>query len=208
MKILRAIKHTLPVIFWGLLIFGFDSSCTAILTIIAAVIHECGHLTVLFFFCNKKSSVPKATVYGFRINISELSYLQEAAVALGGPAANFTVAAACLIANGASPLGNYIHAFALLNLITMLSNLMPIESYDGYKAILSICAIICENPDRAESVLRKISFAFSAVMSFFSLYLILKSGEGYWAFAVFLVSTLSSMFKEQKDMISKEFKSF
>lgn len=208
MKIIRAIKHTLPVIFWGLLIFGFDSSYTAILTIIAAVIHECGHLAVLFFFCKKKSSVPKATVYGFRINISELSYLQEAAVALGGPAVNFTVAAACLIVNGAAPLENYMHAFALLNLITMLSNLMPIESYDGYKAILSICAIICENPDRAEAVLRKISFAFSAVMSFFSLYLILKSGEGYWAFAVFFVSTLSSMFKEQKDMISKEFKSF
>ena len=50
MKILHLLEKILCFFFWFLLILGFDSPRVAYMTLAAALIHECGHLLVAFFF--------------------------------------------------------------------------------------------------------------------------------------------------------------
>ena len=85
--------------------------------------------------------------------------------------------------------------------MTMLSNLLPIEGYDGYRAVSSAAALLELDPTRTERTLSSLSFFFSVLVTFLSLYLILKIGEGYWIFGVFFTLTLSALAKRQNRAI-------
>ena len=50
MKIVTVFTEVLSVVFWVLVIFGFDLPYVAVLTIAAALIHELAHLTAIFAF--------------------------------------------------------------------------------------------------------------------------------------------------------------
>ena len=49
------------------------------------------------------------------------------------------------------------------------------------------------------SPLRALSFSFTSLFCFLSLYFLLKLGEGYWIFAVFFVSMLKQLDKWLKN---------
>ena len=196
MKFLLLLEHSLIMLFWVLLIFGFDTTYTAILTIASALIHEFGHILCLFFVNSKSLTIPKTNLSGFRIKLPSISYKQELACAISGPLANLTVAFLSFLLNLYlhSP---YLETFEILNALTAFSNLIPIEEYDGYKILLAVFSPL-KALDTIEYWLRMLSLIISAAFTLLSLYVMLKIGEGYWFFGVFFTLTLRSVIKNQK----------
>ena len=195
------LKKILPVAFWVLLIFGFDSAYAAILTILAALIHEGGHLIFSLSFSHKRNALLKSDLSGFRIRTKYLSYKEELIAAIGGPIANLAVGLLFLFFPFGKEFEEYATAFGVLNIMTMVSNLLPIEGYDGYKTISAISSLIFRDNLKTDVVLYWVSFVFSCIMTFLSLYLMLRLGEGYWIFAVFFSVTLSTIIRKQNNTI-------
>ena len=196
-KLISFFERSLAILFWVLLMLGFDAPYITVLTVSAAVIHELGH--IIAAFCISGSvRIPRGDISGFRIKMSGLSYKEELIVALGGPLINILLGVILLKLPFPKTALPYLRTFGILNIMTAISNLLPIESYDGHKALLCLAAIFTSRHLLAEAIMHKLSFGFCAVMCFLSLYLILKLGEGYWLFAVFFSVLLSSIIKRQK----------
>jgi hypothetical protein len=85
----------------------------------------------------------------------------------------------------------------------MISNLLPIEGYDGYGALTSISGMLGSG-ELEPFVLKWISFFFTALMTLISLYLMYYLNGGYWIFAIFSVSTLSFI-KKSLEMQKRRF---
>ena len=176
MKILNFLISILPPLFWGLIIFGFEEAYIAILSIISAIIHECGH--ILFM---DKSGRMRGVLSGFRIKATNMvTYRQKVLGYLGGPLANIVVSLALIPFSGSQ----YLRMLAILNLATATSNLMPIEGYDGYGIIKTILEDR-EYPSIAFSILSYVSGGLVLCFTLFSLYLMDRVGGGYWIFAIF-----------------------
>lgn len=184
----------LPIIFWISLIFGFDVPYIAVLTIISAIAHELGHCAAIYLFTGKEEKI-RGHSSGFRIKRSNsLSYRKEIAILLAGPTVNILIFLALHPFRNA--LGGYIGTFALVNLATGVSNLLPFEGYDGYGAISEVLRAM----GRAEAIkrLETFSFVLSSAVTFVSLYLIERFGEGFWIFGLFFFTVLSKLFSFQK----------
>ena len=177
----------LPIIFWISLIFGFDTPYIAILTIISAVIHELGHCAAIYCISGKGAKV-RGHASGFRIRRTEArSYVDEITVLLSGPFAN--IAVCLLLFPFRSVDEGYIRTFMLVNLATGLSNLMPLEGYDGYGALAELLRAFGK-PGLIHHI-EAFSFILSTCVTFIALYLIERFGEGYWIFGLFFFTVLS-----------------
>lgn len=187
MKILLYIEKFLAITFWSLTLFGFDLAYIGVLTVISALIHELGHIAALMILNKKNLSFPAGRLYGFRIKTGFVSYKDEIIVALAGPLINLIVATPLLFLRS-SP---YLLNFALINLMTAFSNLLPIENYDGYKALYSTASLVFKSEDFAARILPRISFFISCAVCFVSLYFMLRVDEGYWIYAIFLSSLIA-----------------
>lgn len=190
----------LPIIFWLSVIFGFDAPYFAVLTIISAVIHEIGH-GIAISALSEKAGKLRGHSTGFRIKENSLiSYPREIAVMLAGPLSNILIFLLTL------PFGNaffgYARALGFINLATGLSNLLPLEGYDGYGALLTL--LKSRGAQRHIQRLEEISFVFSILLTFVSLHIIDKFGEGYWIFGLFFFATLSKIIKFGKYDIFRE----
>ena len=87
--------------------------------------------------------------------------------------------------------------FIILNLLSAVSNLLPINGYDGYRIMDASFSLIMRDVKKKDSLLILISLFLTSSAVFFSLYLILRFGEGYWLFALFFLSLLTSAKKIQ-----------
>ena len=183
MKFLHTLSDVLPLVFWMLLLFGFDVPYIAVLTLISAFLHELGHLFFIRIY-NVKRGKLKASVSGFRIHTAFTSYKEEALCAFGGPLVNLVIFLLLILISNFFSAKDYIITFAMVNLLSALSNLLPIRSYDGYRIFHCILAYFCGS-DTAERICYAVSFLLSTLLTFFSLYLLLKCGEGYWIFGIF-----------------------
>ncbi len=189
MKVLKALEKILPLIFWLILVFAFDTPRFATLTLIAAVLHELGHAA---FGASRGfvRLIPSPHPTGFRINPANfLSYNDELILLIGGPVSNFCFFILGFLIYKATG-GALFFDFAFLNLLTALCNLLPIRDYDGYRIIEVLILLRAENAFPKIKLLSALSFAFTSSLCFLSLYLLLKIGEGYWIFAVFFSSVL------------------
>lgn len=184
------ICRILPMFFWLFLIFGFEEPLPAIITLISAILHECGHIGYIFW----RRGVPKnlrAVINGLRITRNTgLSYDEEILLCLSGPAVNLGIFLLASLLGSA--FGEACYLVALINLATALSNLIPIEGYDGYGAIMAYLRKR-EAGDVAERGLEATSTALIFLLTLLSLYFIDRFGGGYWIFAVFFISTLRRM---------------
>lgn len=179
----------LPIIFWMSLIFGFDPPYIAILTIISALIHELGHILAIRFFTDKNCAI-KGHASGFRITKGiPLSYKAEILILLAGPLSNILLFILLLPLGGR--LHGYLRVFALITLATGLSNLLPVEGYDGYGALCELFKSI-GHPHLIQR-LEMLSFVLGTGITFLSLYMIDRFGEGYWLFGLFFFNTLSKI---------------
>ena len=190
---LKKVSEVLPVFFWAFLIFGMDESSMATMTIVAALIHELGHIGYIYWI---KKGIPglRGVPSGFRIKSKiALSYSEEIGMYLFGPLVNIAAFAIC--SYGAFYLGESMWNFALINLATAVSNLLPIKGYDGYGIIRAII-LKGEAREWALSGLSLISTGLIFLLCIFSLYLIDRYGGGYWIFFIFFISMLKH-FKEK-----------
>jgi stage IV sporulation protein FB len=190
MKYIRFFERLLSAVFLLFIVYGFDAPFLATLTLISALIHECGHLIAIGFTKKEKISPPTPVLSGLRIKrASLLPYKSEILISLGGPLINILVFLFFLIP---FPLAasEYLSYFGLVNLMTAISNLLPIEGYDGYK-ILSALLHTSKKDEYAEGILFFLSLFFSASLTFLSLYFIMRFSEGFWIFAIFFASLLS-----------------
>lgn len=179
----------LPLLFWCALLFGFDSPDIAILTVIAALVHELGHIAVIAL--TKKEARLSAHISGFRIKAGSASYRDEILRLLGGPLVNLALFLISIPFAGV--LDGYIALFGIVNLLTALSNLLPIEGYDGYGIIKRL--LLMHNLHTGERILSAISFSLSVMITFLSLYLLYRFGEGYWIAGIFTVLLLTKIKK-------------
>lgn len=197
---IRLAVKILPLSFWLVLVFAFDEPYIAILTLISAAAHELGHIGVFLllakgykFFCVSS---------GLRLSPKEnLSYKEELTVALGGPFINvllFLLSSPFIILGG----GEYAKIFGLINLFTAISNLIPIEGYDGYR--IAQC-LMNQYARRQIPIipLRALSFFLSTALCLFALYLIRSFDGGYWIFFIFLFSLLRAISSDRSVFTKK-----
>ena len=182
----------LPMFFWLFLIFGFNEPSMALWTIIAAVIHESGHI---IYIISKKKLHPniRGVLSGFRIKTAaSLSYDEEIGVYLAGPLANLI----CFVLF--SILSFYfdenLSFAAIINLATALSNLLPIDGYDGYHTLMTLIQKY-ELGDRLANTLSHISSSIIFLLAVLSLYFIDRQNGGYWIFLIFFSSMLKCIKK-------------
>lgn len=197
MKLLFFLERALPLLFWILISFAFDLPYVAILTAIAAMTHELGHIFVILRL-KKSSAHLRGTVSGPRITMKTLGYRDELTVAAGGPLANLLIAAlSCIILPfGTTP--SYVLEFITVNLLTAISNLLPVRGFDGYR-ILYCLASKSRRALFFQDLLYCLSFLLSILITLLALYLILKLGEGYWAFILFFSIILAEIKKRDKN---------
>ncbi len=193
---LRRLCNFLPTVFWGLLIYGFDAPYMANITILSIIIHEVGHVLSLFLL--RKEQNIRGVINGIRLSPKQsLSYREELLVALGGPLVNIIVGGLLL----ALPFSKeYIKAFAVMNLLTALSNLLPTQGSDGYRIIKSALALIFGR--EYFFALDIVSIVISILITLSALFLMLKIGEGYWIYCLFLYNSLSILENLRKRRIS------
>lgn len=188
--IIKKFERFLPLIFWLFFLYGFDEPYIAGLTVIAALIHECGHEGLLLWRTGSTSPI-KSVLSGMRITKSHaLSYRDEVLLYLFGPLANILAAAISLLL---FPIfGDTVFPFSVINIASAVANLLPIEGYDGYGAIR---ALLLQRDARelAYRVLSAISLSLISLLAFLSLYLMDRLDGGYWIYAVF-ISLLISRF--------------
>ena len=204
MKLYKYVKKTLlklsheylPLLFWILLLFGFDKPYIAILTLLCAGIHESGHIAAIVLLkCD--TGLPFGHFSGLRIRQnSESSYIKSIIIYALGPGTNFLAALLLfpwIFSN------HYIFVFALLNFATAFSNLLPVRSYDGYSILSEIFKM--RAMDRALRLLDFLSFTICALFALASLYMMYYRNEGYWMYGLFMVTVLSEISKALKTSV-------
>ena len=172
------IKTSLSAILMLAAFFIFGQVTEAICVILAAALHEAGHI-----FAARRLGIGLRSIsfdpLGARINTSDrlISYRKEALLALGGPLANilslgFSVPLALL--SGSKFFIVFSYASAGLALI----NLLPIDTFDGGRIFYCVT--------RSYKILRILSFFCLFSIFCVSLYLLLRTGG---ALSVFIFST-------------------
>ncbi len=123
--------------------------------LLAVSLHECAHLAVLFFFRAPPKSAGFSAL-GCRLELApgnRLSYWQNAAVSLAGPAVNllcFALLALC---------GLQEHGFSSASLALGAFHILPIEPLDGG---LALRAFLCGFLDERKA--RKTTFFISLLL--------------------------------------------
>ena len=175
-------KNMLCVFFWIFIIYGFDIPYIATLTLASAAAHELGHVVALRF--TGRSAPLGARACGLKIRSGGCSYRERIFVCLAGPATNVFIA---FFALPFAKQSGYAATVAVLNLLTAVSNLVPIRGTDGYNAIKAL--ILNRFSDGCgEAVLDTISFVLTVLAAFASFYLVMRIGSGYWACGILLIS--------------------
>ncbi len=175
----------LPILFWIFIIYGFDDPDIAGITIISAVLHECGHI-LFIIFCGKGKYRLRGDLSGFRIKKrTQTSYTWDALLFASGPATNF---AASFF--GALLLGLFSSSSAelwiIINLTTAFSNLIPIHGYDGY-GIISCLIKSSGYENILSAVLDALSLMLTAALALISLYIVARLGDSYWPAGLFII---------------------
>lgn len=192
----RIMNQILPILFWVCLILGFEEPKVALLTVVAAIIHEGGHLAFLKIKGIKRPDL-RGVISGFRIRSSSmLTYTEETMLYLSGPLANI-----CATAVFTLLCGNAAELLSVLNIATAISNLLPIEGYDGYGALRSIFEM--RGNEFALRVLEGISSGIIFTLCILSIYFIDRFGGGYWIFGIFFFSMLNQLSKWLKNVKSE-----
>jgi hypothetical protein len=162
------------------------------MTLISALVHEIGHLAPAFYKSSSALSLPRGDLSGFRIlKCKKISYREELGILIFGPLFNLLFSFALIVLG--LFFGDYFFLFAAVSLMTMISNLLPIRGYDGYKIIHSLICLSKPDPTRDEKILNATSFFLSTLILFISLYFLLRLGAGYWIFALILCEVVSAI---------------
>ena len=118
-----------------------------------------------------------------------MSYGEEMMLYLSGPLANLAFSLFLLPFLAISE--QFVKEFCIINTFTMLSNLLPVEGYDGYGALVMLFR--SKGKEHLTRRLEILSFILSILVTFAALHLIEVFGEGYWIFGLFFFTVLSKL---------------
>ena len=194
MKRKRLLIQPLALIYllWLILI---DKSGIAAMSILAAVLHEVGHL-VAARFLKIPIRAMRFDLLGARIDVKGriLSYGEEWLLCISGPLASLV---ASLVGSLFWSHTGLAVAFSCASLILGLLNLLPIQTFDGGRMLE--CALLSfTTPQRVTSILRGCTFLFLWLLWAFSAYLMIKIADGISLF--FFTVTLLARFFEGKTL--------
>ena len=179
----------LPILFWCTLILGFEEAHIALLSLVSAILHEGGHILFLKLRGIRNSGV-RGVISGFRIKSKgTLTYNEEIMLYSSGPAVNLLCALIASLLHGEPA-----ELFCMINMATAISNLLPVEGYDGY----GILRAVIEKFDCDGVGIRVLDTVSSVIVFLFcivSIYFIDRFGSGYWIFGIFFISMIEKMKK-------------
>lgn len=182
--------NILPVIFWLCLIYSFDSMMGANATVLAMIIHESGHV-LCYYAVSGKVRMPRGDISGLRISKSEMrNYKEDMLIYGAGIISNLLAIFIAVLLK--MPKSDFRTIFITVNFATAVSNLLPIEGYDGQRMI---DALLCyhEVGRWAYIAVEAVSFAIVFFMSFVSLFTVYTFGNGYWIMGVFIAALLGQL---------------
>ena len=193
MLILIFLSDLLRLCFWTVLLFALDRPYLAVMTLLCLIWHEGFHILALARENATARLMPR--LGGLRLYPKKtLSYESERRIAAAGPIGSFIGAGLCLLL---SPLSRaYFFEFALCHLLTSLSNLLPIEGYDGYRILKTTAAL--RESDRAHALLPRLSFFLTGALALVSLSVFGILGEGLWPAGTFLFTLLLAIPGQKK----------
>ena len=171
-----------------------DRTGVSLLTVLAALLHECGHLAAARLLRIAPGQM-RLDFLGARMEITGrvLSYGEEWLLCAAGPLASLVAAAGAATLWGVSA---HARIFSCASLVLGLLNLLPIRTFDGGRMLecfLSACF--------SERVSRGVMRACTAVLLFLlwaiSAYFLLRVGDGLSLFC-FSMSLFFRFFDGEK----------
>jgi len=163
------IKIPLFTIVYTAILFATDLSFYTVLTVLAAGIHEAGHI-ITARLCGVR--IEQITIYPFGADIRLAegihSYRTDFFIASAGAVANF---AAGTVFYGFFRHNIYLNFFALCNFLLAAVNLLPASQLDGGGIVRSMVFPIF-GMERAEKILKTVSFLAIIFLWSISVYLL------------------------------------
>lgn len=190
MKRKRFLIQPLALIYLLFMLFC-DKSGLAAMSLLAAALHEVGHLVAA-----RAMRIPigamRFDLLGARIDVKGriLSYGEEWLLCASGPLSSL---ACSLVGSFFWSHSRLAIAFSCASLLLGLLNLLPIQTFDGGRMLE--CALLSfTTPQKTGSILRGCTFLFLWLLWAFSAYLMIKIADGISLF--FFTLTLLARFFE------------
>lgn len=193
MKQKRFLIQPLAIIYLLFMLFC-DKSGLAAMSLLAATLHEVGHLIAA-----KGMHIPigamRFDLLGARIDVKGriLSYGEEWLLCVAGPLSSLVCS---LIGAFFWSHTKLAIAFSCASLLLGLLNLLPIQTFDGGR-MLECALLFFTTPQKAGSIMRGCTFLFLWLLWAFSAYLMIKIADGISLF--FFTLTLLARFFESRE---------
>ena len=190
MKRKRFLIQPLALIYLLFMLFC-DRSGLAAMSLLAAALHEIGHL-VAARVMHIPIGAMRFDLLGARIDVKGriLSYGEEWLLCMSGPLSSLVFS---LIGSFFWSHTKLAIAFSCASLLLGLLNLLPIQTFDGGRMLE--CALLSfTTPQKTGSILRGCTFLFLWLLWAFSAYLMIKITDGISLF--FFTLTLLARFFE------------
>lgn len=190
MKRKRFLIQPLALIYLLFMLFC-DKSGLAAMSLLAAALHEIGHL-VAARVMHIPIGAMRFDLLGARIDVKGriLSYGEEWLLCMSGPLSSLVFS---LIGSFFWSHTKLAIAFSCASLLLGLLNLLPIQTFDGGRMLE--CALLSfTTPQKTGSILRGCTFLFLWLLWAFSAYLMIKIADGTSLF--FFTLTLLARFFE------------
>ncbi len=167
-----------------ILLFG-DSTGYALIAVMAAAVHEAGHVVAALALRMRLDSFSLGLL-GARLGLSLplYSYRKELLLSLSGPLTNIVTGGAALYIFSRCAAQSALF-FGVASLFLAALNLLPVQSFDGGRIFMCIAAPMI-GVFTAERILRVLSFLCVLLLWGTSVYLMLRLGS---SLALFVFSS-------------------
>ena len=191
-------KVNLSFSFWAVvtLMLMLDRSNTAIITLISAVLHESGHLIMMYAFLSPPEKLT-LSFFGMRIDKkdSSLSFFKETIVALAGPTVNLIIALLSFIFYKFY-CNELMLKISTINLMLGLFNLIPVEPLDGARAIKNTLSMFLDE-QCIDKILNSLLWIFLILLYCLSIKVINLSGYNFTLLIFCIYISLCIIFKRR-----------
>ena len=172
----------------------FDKTGIGAASLLAAMMHECGHLLAA-----KRMGIPLRSLrldfLGARIEVGErlLSYGEEWLLCASGPLFSLLFSLICLPLQTVNP---FFSMLSVSSFLLGLLNLLPVKSFDGGRMTeVFLCRFF--GTAFSFSVMRWLTLGFLFLLWGISVYFLLRAGGGL-SLLFFSVSLLSRFLEKEK----------